>query len=217
MIHNLRLVFQSSNAIVVDKPAQWLSIPGRDPKDDRPILSKVLESQLQTKIFPIHRLDAEVSGLILFGLNAEFHREANLLFEKRKVKKTYQAFSSASSLSAGEKMTWKARLLRGKKRTYESPHGKDSVTEASIVQKTKTLCEWRLNPVTGRSHQLRFELSRHGSPILGDTLYGSESPWSKPGIALRAVQIDIPEEFASHWSLPQTLEAELFPPPTTMD
>ncbi len=202
----MTIVFQNTHVVIVDKPAQWLSIPGRDPKDDRPVLAQVLEQQFKTKIFPIHRLDAEVSGLIMYGLSSEFHRDANLLFEKKLIKKTYQAISSTCTIAVGEKMIWKAQILRGKKRTYESPHGKESITEAQIIQKKESLCEWLLNPVTGRSHQLRFELSHRGFPIVGDTLYGSQVVWTEPGIALRALRIDVPADFASRWSLPETIE-----------
>lgn len=196
------VLLQTPNAVLVDKPAQWLSIPGRDPKDTRPVLGKLLQEKLQTQIFPIHRLDAEVSGLILYGLSPEFHKEANALFENKKIKKTYQALTSDGPFEKNHKATWRSKILRGKKRTYEAPYGKEAITDAEVFNKTSSALEWRLNPVTGRSHQLRFELAKRQCPILGDVLYGSKEAWSEPGIALRAVRIDFPEDFASRWSLP---------------
>lgn len=208
-------VIQTSFSVLVDKPAQWLTIPGRDPKDKRPVLSEWLSKNLLKKVYPIHRLDAEVSGLILFGLSPDFHKEANLLFENRRIHKTYQAFTGTSQppLTEQNPVEWRSLLLRGKKRTYESPHGKESLTRAWIERSTPYFTEWRLQPITGRSHQLRYELAHRKLPILGDTLYGSTSLWPQGGIALRAIQLDLPEDFAKKWEIPQSSKVPLLPTP----
>lgn len=214
----ISILLQNPHAVLVDKPAQWLSIPGRDPKDVRPVLGRLLEEKLQSKVFPIHRLDAEVSGLILYGLSPEFHKDANALFESKQIKKTYQAFTNVGPFEKNQSMTWRSKILRGKKRTYEAPFGKESITDAVVFNKTDSRIEWRLNPVTGRAHQLRFELAKRDCPILGDVLYGSKETWSEPGIALRAVRIDFPEDFASRWSLPTFYEtASLLKSPVKSD
>lgn len=205
----ITVLFQNTHAVIVDKPAGWLSVPGRDSKDERPIVGRILETQLKTKIYPVHRLDAEVSGLMLFSLSGEFHKEANQLFENQQIKKTYQAFSSSGAFAENEKLIWKSKILRGKKRAYEADYGKSSITHAMVVKKNLNSLEWRLNPITGRAHQLRFELAKHQCPILGDNLYGSNVEWPQPGIALRAIQIDFPGDFASRWSLPHFFKSEV--------
>ncbi|MBY0385773.1 RNA pseudouridine synthase [bacterium] len=205
----IAVLFQNSHAVIVDKPSGWLSVPGRDAKDERPIVGRTLETQLNTKIYPVHRLDAEVSGLMLFSLSGEFHKEANQLFENQQIKKTYQAFTSLGSFIENEKLIWKSKILRGKKRAYEADYGKPSITHAMVVQKNANAMEWRLNPITGRAHQLRFELTKHNCPIIGDTLYGSTVAWIQAGIALRAIKIDFPEDFASRWSLPAFFKSEV--------
>lgn len=196
----ITVVFENDHCIAVDKPAQWLSVPGRDPKDTRPILGRELESQLQRQIFPIHRLDAEVTGLIVYGKTADFHREANKLFENKKIQKTYQAFTDPGAFQKGQSVRWHSKLLRGKKRAYEANYGKSSLTEGTVFDQSPQHLEWRLNPLTGRSHQLRFELYKHDCPIWGDELYGSRKPWPD-GIALRALALDWPEDFAQAWNL----------------
>ncbi len=207
---SLNLVFQNQHAVIVDKPAQWLSIPGRSPDDQRPVLGKILEQKLAQKIFPVHRLDAEVSGLILFGLTPEFHKDASFLFEEKTIQKTYQAFTELRNFDLNKPMKWTCKIWRGKKRSFEAAHGKESITQATPIASGKNFLEWRLQPITGRSHQLRFELARHDAPILGDSLYGSKQTWSEPGIALRAIQIDFPEDFANRWSLPPSIKTSRF-------
>lgn len=206
----IKIVFQNEHAVVVDKPALWLSIPGRTQDDKRPILGKLLEQSLGKKVFPVHRLDAEVSGLILFALTPDFHREASVLFENKTVQKTYQAITELRNFELNKTMTWTCKIFRGKKRSFEAAHGKESITKATVITLGKKYLEWRLQPITGRSHQLRFELARHDASIIGDSLYGSKLPWTEPGIALRSIQIDFPEDFASRWSLASTIKTSRF-------
>ena len=120
---------------------------------------------------------------------------------------TYQAFSKGGDFSEGKRGEWRAKILRGKKRAYESPGGKMSITGYEVVGLTdQSYFEWRLYPKTGRSHQLRWELFRHGSPIVGDVLYGSDQKWMNgEGIALRSIALKFENAFAEKWKLPETL------------
>lgn len=190
---NIEIVFQNEHFVAVNKPGKSLSVPSRHQKEDsRPVIGHILREQLGEEIFPIHRLDYEVSGLILFALNAKAHSAANKAFEHRKVQKTYLALSTGNAPDWKEK-TWKCKLLRGKKRAYEHNAGKNSVTDAHFLgTNDKGQLMWKLYPRTGRSHQLRYELYRHGCPILGDELYNTDVPWEK-GIALQSIILDFSE------------------------
>jgi len=222
----IQIEFQNQDFVLCDKPSGILSTPSRI-KDDRFCLGLELEKQLGLQIFPVHRLDFEVSGLVLYAKNAGAHRAANSWFENRLVDKTYRALSSAQDfdhlpshiphsrqpldLQQQTDFVWKANLLRGKKRTFESPQGKPSVTEAHYLGTlTGSVFRWDLHPVTGRSHQLRFEMSRHGFSILGDELYGSRVQLSKNTIALRAYRIDFARCFeAKNFGLPSYFETSV--------
>ncbi|MFZ4714250.1 MAG: pseudouridine synthase [Bacteriovoracaceae bacterium] len=208
----IKVVFENEFIMVVDKPSGVLSVPSRlGEKEERPILGLLLQDQLKIQIYPIHRLDAEVSGIVMYAKTAEAHRVANLWFEHKLIHKTYCALTEGKSdLQIGVENSWKCKLLRGKKRAYESPHGKDSLTLATLRKKTDTGLLWDLSPVTGRSHQLRYELYRHGYPILGDTLYNSTQTWTD-GIALRSYAIDL-EKISpdKRLDLPVTLQISSF-------
>lgn len=208
----INILLENKDFVLCDKPSGVLSTPSR-MKDERVCLGTELEKHLNIQIFPVHRLDFEVSGLVLYAKNADSHRAANSWFENRLVDKVYRALCSVQNfdhvplnvpnerkpidLVQQQEFVWKAMMLRGKKRTYESPQGKPSVTEAHYLGSLAGgVLRWDLHPVTGRSHQLRFDMSRHGFPILGDELYGSRVKLSNNTIALRAYQIDfsqIPE------------------------
>lgn len=193
----LEIIFQNQHFCAVYKPAGTLSVPSRQGAADlRPVVGRDLEKQLSRQIWPCHRLDEDVSGLILFALDAKAHKAANLWFEKHDVLKTYAALAPLVGAipPVNDVQNWQCRLMRGKKRAYEAGFGKESRTKAwrvgTSIYNSKEVALWHLQPLTGRSHQLRYEMSRHGWPILGDALYGSDQAFQEPGIALRAITLD---------------------------
>jgi tRNA pseudouridine32 synthase/23S rRNA pseudouridine746 synthase len=207
-------VFENEHFVVVNKAANVLSVPSRTGiLDERPCLGRLLEVDLGKKIYPVHRLDYEVQGLIMYALTPEAQRAGNGWFEKKEIQKIYSAISKSSGgFKQGELWEWKCKLLRGKKRAYESEHGKDSFTRARLnFIDTKGYSHWELEPVTGRSHQLRYELFRHQETILGDVLYGSNEQFSEGGIALRAFKIDFSQtKNRGLFSLPENIFIKKF-------
>jgi tRNA pseudouridine32 synthase/23S rRNA pseudouridine746 synthase len=200
-----RTVVETEAALVVDKPALVLTVPSRlGPRDRRPCLGRRLEDRLGRRLFPVHRLDFEVSGLVLFAKTPEAHRAASRAFEGRAARKVYEALAEgadrAPALPAA--FRWRSPLVRGKKRSFVARHGKIAVTAATALGRlpAEAFCgpgvagevlRFRLEPETGRPHQLRVHLAGAGFPIVGDALYGSRLPFHRPGIALRAVELEI--------------------------
>lgn len=226
------VLFQNEHFVLVDKPCNWLSVPSRlGESDPRPCVGRWLETFLGVRVFPVHRLDEPVSGLLLFALNAPAHRTANAWFEKGLVRKCYDAWSEMPRIDAhvggpafggvqhenlpevGKKVEWRVNLAKGKKRAFvNDAYGKPCLTEALFLETLQgsscLYAHWHLWPVTGRSHQLRFELYRHGCPLLGDLLYGSAKPWSA-GIALRVFEIDFENcKDAPSFGLPRCFDTE---------
>ena len=200
--------FRNDHIVFVDKPSGYLSVPSRmGAQDPRPVLGLELQAQLGQPVYPVHRLDFEVSGLMVFALTPEAHRSLNQSFEKHQVIKTYQAYSQRGNFQVGISGTWKCHMLKGKKRAYEKPWGDLAVTEFEVIDHWGAeYYEWRLRPKTGRSHQLRYELFRHGSPILGDALYQSEVVLEKDRIALRSVSLSFELGLADQLGFSEHLE-----------
>jgi tRNA pseudouridine32 synthase/23S rRNA pseudouridine746 synthase len=186
------LLVDSLHFVAADKPAGSLTVPSRlGDKDSRPCFGRTLERELGARLWPVHRLDLEVSGIVLFARDAAAHREANTWFENRQVHKTYEAWTEGSptGLAADVAHEWRSLLVRGKRRAFEAAHGKLAVTRATFVAAAAGHLVWRLEPLTGRPHQLRVHLAAHGYPVLGDALYGATASFPA-GIALRAVRLD---------------------------
>jgi len=223
----VNVIFENNDFIACDKPAGVLSVPDRH-KSDRPCLGLELQKQKGIQIFPVHRLDLEVSGLILFAKNSRGHKASQDWFSKKLLQKKYKALTLKQDfshwpdnvkaarekieLTAGSEFLWKMNILRGKRRSFESAHGDPSETKAIYVGEQGQFQEWDMYPITGRSHQLRLELSRHGFPILGDELYGSKailssSVWPFSGLALRAVEITFNKQICDEFDFPFVLSA----------
>ncbi len=218
----MNIIFENEHFVAVDKPSGWLSVVSRDRNDPRPCLALELQSRaLQgVRIWPCHRLDVEVSGLILFAKSSEAHRAANGWFEFGKIHKTYEAISEKSSdLELRAKIEeqvevetrWRSQIAKGKKRAFESSHGKEAITLATLIDAAKKIplignCwHWKLKPLTGRPHQLRYELYKRQAPILGDRLYSSSQSFSLNGIALRALELNFDSKVNKSWGLPDTI------------
>ena len=224
----IKPVFENQHFVVCDKESGVLSVPSRfEKEDERLCLGTHLQKQLGIQIFPIHRLDFEVSGLVMYAKNAEAHRNGNEWFEGKLLQKTYGAMTSQQDFShipqnvansrkrielqVGQTFEWSSKILRGKRRAYESPSGKPSLTLAKFLRETQNqFLLWELQPITGRSHQLRFDLSRHGFPIVGDKLYGSQILWGAESIALRAYELNFSRiKDLNRWGLPDKIEVPL--------
>lgn len=143
-----RIIFENSQIVVIDKPSGWLSVPSRiGAADPRPCVGLALQEERQERLWPVHRLDFEVSGLLVMAKDAKTHQILNNLFEKREVEKTYHGVTLIPGLGGqshdpssipgqqtqGAQEEWRSQLVRGKKRTFEASHGKPSVTFARCL------------------------------------------------------------------------------------
>ncbi|OQW50599.1 MAG: hypothetical protein A4S09_02055 [Proteobacteria bacterium SG_bin7] len=186
-------------------------------KDKRPIAASFIPHLEKKSLYPVHRLDLEVSGLLVFAKNATTQRILTDTFENRAVKKTYIALSDEkpiSPLNFNQQVTWKNLLVKGKKRVFEAPHGKSAITIAEphkiITWKDRNYILWNLYPETGRPHQLRFHMSKAGFPIAGDIKYGYHQIFLSQSIALRAVALEfLDKNIVNRLDIPQGFRVTL--------
>lgn len=176
-IPDLPVVFEDEALLVVNKPSGMLSQPGKSM--DGSVLTRVLGSgrELHGPVL-VHRLDMDTSGLLLLAKRREVHRALQQQFEKRKVRKRYQARLESPVAALGGIIHLPIRLdVDDRPRQivcYE--HGKASTT-LWHRRYTDDPYAITLYPLTGRTHQLRVHAASPaglGSPIACDRLYGAE-------------------------------------------
>ena len=166
------IVYFDSAILVVNKPAGLRTISdGYQP--DIESLQTLMKRKFPT-LFTVHRLDKDTSGLVVFGLNKDSHRNLNIQFEMRKVQKSYHAIIH-NIPGWHEYLIDLPLLIDGdqKHRTKVNQSGKKAQTFIKIIETNhlKNLSHLEAIPKTGYTHQIRAHLSQLGYPIFGDKLY----------------------------------------------
>ncbi|HEX7702302.1 MAG TPA: RluA family pseudouridine synthase [Kofleriaceae bacterium] len=168
-----RVVFEDRWLVVVAKPVGLLAVPGR---------SGLLTDSVQTRLAGrygaahiVHRLDLDVSGLMLVAKDEATHVILQRQFARREIVKHYDAV--LDGILDGESGTIDLRLrvdLEDRPRQIVDPiHGKQAITKWSVTHRDPTTTRVLLQPLTGRTHQLRVHCAVGLLPIVGDRLYGS--------------------------------------------
>lgn len=176
----VEVIYIDDALVVLNKPSGLLSVPGRGP-DKQDCLSTRVQ-QLYADALVVHRLDQATSGLVVMARGAVVQRVLNAAFAQRAVHKRYVAIVAGHIPDAQE--SWQTIDLpiivdwpNRPRRVIDLQRGQASITRwrpmALDGQRDATKVE--LEPLTGRSHQLRVHLQAIGHPILGDALYAPPS------------------------------------------
>jgi len=164
------ILYSDDDCVVVMKSAGMAAIP--EVRGDPQCLSAHVSVQLGRPVMPVHRLDKEVSGLILFALTREAHRFLNIAFERREVKKTYLALLHGTVEGEQRMMTHAIRAFGSGRMGVDAIRGKPSETRLHVLDRVAGHTLVHLYPFTGRRHQLRVHCHAIGHPIVGDLKYG---------------------------------------------
>ncbi len=179
-VDSLSIIYEDEYLIVVDKPAGLLSVPGRylDRQDN--VLSRLRQLFPTDEIFPIHRLDRDTSGILLLARDRSIYRQLARQFHDRHIEKIYEAILAgklAENLGSIDLPLWGDPTNRPIQ-TVDFDRGKPSLTEFHVLERVGNLTRIELQPLTGRTHQLRVhaaDVRGLGMPILGDRLYGCQT------------------------------------------
>ncbi len=166
------ILFEDDNVITVSKPEGIASITENDTTIDS--LHSLLEKKLNQKLFIVHRLDKEVSGVILFAKNPRTHKFINDQFAERKVKKYYTALVHGVVKENDGVIKKPIREFGSGRMGIDDRKGKPSETRFHVTERFRDYTMLELNPSTGRRHQLRVHLYSIGYPIVGDVRYGDK-------------------------------------------
>ncbi len=174
------VVHVDEHFLVLNKPSGLLSVPGRGP-DKQDCLSKRIQAVYPETLI-VHRLDQDTSGLLLMARSLEAQRRLSRLFETRQVHKRYLAVvvgqpQQSPLAGAADAEGWYTIdapiLLDWERRPIHiiHPDGKPSRSRWRVMQAGADSTLIELEPVTGRTHQLRVHMQSIGHPMLGDSLY----------------------------------------------
>ena len=170
---DLSILYEDAFLLAVDKPAGMLIHPSRSRFTDTLanfVLGYYRRTGQESAFHPLTRLDRDTYGVVLLAKNAHVHN----LLQELQVEKFYHALvlhgpdADAGQIDAPIDRRPAPSLLR-----YVSPTGKPCLTRYQVLKRQGESCLLQLQPVTGRTHQLRVHCAHMGFPILGDPQYGS--------------------------------------------
>jgi tRNA pseudouridine32 synthase/23S rRNA pseudouridine746 synthase len=166
-----RVLYQDEHLLVVDKP-HFLPVVPAGRFLHQTLLVRLKKQGQPEALVPVHRLDRETAGVVLFSLNPATRGLYTSLFRQRKVKKIYEALAPTHP-QLGFPLTRRSRLVTGEPffRMKEIEGEPNSETRVDVLKKINGLTLYQLSPVTGRKHQLRLHLSALGMPVVNDRLY----------------------------------------------
>lgn len=174
-VKGVAVILENDDFIALNKPPGMLTIPDRHDEMQQS-LYKILTLHFG-KIFIVHRLDRETSGLILFAKNETSHKYLSQLFEKRNIKKKYLAIVKGSFTNKEgsinepliEHPYHKGEMTIGKK-------GKPSLTEYKVLEDYGIYSLAECHIQSGRTHQIRVHMKFAGHPLACDPIYGDGKP-----------------------------------------
>ena len=163
--------------LVAEKPAGLLSVPGRSAENQDCVVARL--QAVYADALTVHRLDQVTSGLLLHARGKDMQVALSMQFEKRQVGKRYEAIvqwlleDDAGEVDLPLIVDWPNRP----KQMVDHERGKPALTRWRVLSRDTEAQRTRveLEPVTGRSHQLRLHMASLGHPIVGDVLYGAET------------------------------------------
>jgi len=203
----IRVLYETDDYLAVDKPEGVVSISEAGQGG----LPELLKPRYPGKLYPVHRLDRDASGVIVFAKSAAAHRHLNGEFDRREVRKTYLAVVDGVPEVNRGRINAPLREFGSGRMGIDPKRGKPSSTEWKVGERLDGATLLRVSPATGRRHQIRAHLYHIGHPILGDLRYGDRSRQERfPRLMLHALAL----EFALPSGERVTVEA---PPPTSFE
>lgn len=169
------IIFENNDFVAVNKEAGMLTIPDRH--DETQLSLYQLLTQKYGKIFIVHRLDRDTSGLILFAKNEATHKYLSQLFEQRNINKSYlgivRGSMPAKKGSINEPI---AEHPYHKGEMAISKKGKPSLTDYEVLEDYGIYSLVKFDIHSGRTHQIRVHTKALGHPVICDTVYGDGKP-----------------------------------------
>lgn len=215
------IVYRDDEILIVDKPHGMQVTPSGE-HIERSLFIRLQRITQLPDLAPIHRLDRDTAGLVLFTIKAEARAHYHRLFAEGRIEREYLAVARFRAPLKGKRWRIENRLQQGepwfRQRIVEGPA--NAITEIELVDLRQDLGLFRLFPKTGKQHQLRVHMASIGCPIAGDPLYPEITPkhGEDPPLQLLATRLafidpltNATRSFLSARTLSLLLDGELHP------
>lgn len=172
-----RILFQNDELVVACKP-HFLPVTPGGIYLDQSLLHRLRSSTGNHDLVPLHRIDRETAGIVLFSANPGTRGRYGELFRTGGMEKRYEALSAAAAEPCGKEWLVENLLAKGEPwfRMQAVPGTANSRSRIRLVETGNGMSRFELSPLTGRTHQLRVHMSGLGFPILHDRLYPELQP-----------------------------------------
>jgi tRNA pseudouridine32 synthase / 23S rRNA pseudouridine746 synthase len=172
-----KVLFLNDEILVSCKP-HFLPVTPGGPYVDECLLNRLRRSTGNDDLVPLHRIDRETAGIVLFSANRKTRALYNELFTSGNIEKTYHALSAASGDPGQTAWLVENRIVKGEPwfRMKTAPGPANARSRINLVQVKEGVALFHLSPVTGKTHQLRVHMSGLGFGILNDRYYPSLQP-----------------------------------------
>lgn len=186
------VLFEDRAALAIDKPAYWMLIPFTWQRTNRNLQAALTSSIAAGHFWArarnlrflryVHRLDAETTGVLLFGKNKGAVQTLGRLFEMGRISKRYLAVVHGRPKAASWECTVGLSEVAGApgRMCLDARGGKPSATRFNLLDTRGGLTLIEASPLTGRTHQIRLHLRHAELPIVGDALYGRPDADGRP-------------------------------------
>src|SRR5690606_28011227 len=165
------ILHADADLVVADKP-HFLPVTPAGGFVRETLLARLVQRLGNPELVPLHRIDRETAGLVLFSTNPDTRAAYQALFRERRIDKTYEALAPPLPQIDFPHIR-RSRIEPGEPffRMQETDGEPNSETRIEVIARGEPHCHYRLMPVTGRKHQLRVHLAALGAPIANDPLY----------------------------------------------
>ncbi|HEY8010715.1 MAG TPA: pseudouridine synthase [Rudaea sp.] len=167
------VLHEDGDLMVVDKP-HFLPVTPSGSHVHETLLGRLIRRTGNHELVPLHRIDRDTAGLVLFSANPHSRARYQALFRERRIEKSYEAIAPALP-DVEFPCTRSSRMVAGEPffRVQEIAGPANSETRVDVIARSNGTWRYALTPITGRKHQLRVHMAALGAPIANDGMYPS--------------------------------------------
>ena len=196
----IRLIYEDTDLLLIDKPHHLLSVPGRHPLNHDSLIRRL--QPRYPDVQAVHRLDLDTSGLMVVPKRRKSLSELARQFQRRQIEKEYTAIvwgevaEDRGSIELPIATDWPNRP----KQIICEERGKHALTHFEVLIRDNNRSLIKLKPVTGRSHQLRIHMQSLGHPIIGCDMYAHpEALEASDRLLLHATRLKLCAPSTGNW------------------